>query len=222
NKTTGIKTIDNVNISYGYQDEDNDTIVLANVIVKWFLYGFEQPIKENQTVLYAVDTTKGQFWSYKIQVYDGEEYSILYNSLLITIENSVPVVQGALIITPGSPTPGNTLVLSYTWIDADPGDIERETEILWYKNNVSQPAFNGFLSVAGINIIKDDLWNVTVKPKDGTDFGVLVFISVLIGNTLPEIRTNGLGATTAYTTTDLYINTSFSQLLTFPPIIIKP
>ncbi|MHA2027786.1 MAG: hypothetical protein ACW99Q_00235, partial [Candidatus Kariarchaeaceae archaeon] len=199
----------------GYQDVDNDTIVLANVIVSWFLYGFEQPAKENQTILYSSDSLKGQFWSYKIQIYDGEAYSIVYNSLLVTIENSAPVMQGALVITPSNPVPGNTLVLSYTWTDADPGDIERDTEIRWYKNNLSQSAFNDFLVIDGSYIIKNDVWNVTVRLKDGSDFGALVFVSVFVGNTKPEIRTNGLGATTAYTITDLFANTSFSQLLTF-------
>ncbi|MHA2274436.1 MAG: hypothetical protein ACXAC2_01615 [Candidatus Kariarchaeaceae archaeon] len=215
NKTTGVKTTDDLEISYVYQDDDNDTIVLANVIVKWFLYGFEQPTKENQTILNDFDTDKGQFWSYQIQIFDGESYSIVYNSVLILIENSAPVVQGTLNITPSSPAPGNTLILSYTWVDDDPGDIEIDTEIRWYKNDVLQSAFNGFLSIDGNYIIKNDLWNVTIRPKDGTDFGVLTFISVFIGNTKPEIRTNGLGASTVYTTTDLYVNTSFSELLIF-------
>ncbi|MHA2274723.1 MAG: hypothetical protein ACXAC2_03100, partial [Candidatus Kariarchaeaceae archaeon] len=102
-----------------------------------------------------------------------------------------------------------------TWTDADPGDIERDTEIRWYKNNISQSAFNDFLAIDGSYIIKNDVWNVTVRLKDGSDFGALVFVSVFIGNTKPEIYTNGLGATTAYTITDLFVNTSFSQLLTF-------
>ncbi|MHA2274312.1 MAG: DUF2341 domain-containing protein [Candidatus Kariarchaeaceae archaeon] len=215
NKTSAIKTIEDVEISYNYQDNDNDTLVLANVIIKWFLYGFEQPSKENQTVLYSSDTVKDQFWSYQIQVYDGEAYSIIYNSILIAIENSAPTIQGFLVITPINPAPSNTLVLSYTWQDDDSGDIERDTEVRWYKNNVLQPAFNDLLAIHGSNIFKDDRWNVTVRPKDGSDFGNIIEFSVVIGNTKPQIITNSISAITVYTTTTLYINTSFSQSLLF-------
>jgi hypothetical protein len=215
NKTSAVKTIDDIEISYSYQDNDNDTLVLANVIIKWFLYGFEQLSKENQTILFSSDTLKDQFWSYQIQVYDGEAYSIIYSSILITIENSAPTIQGFLVITPSSPTPGDTLFLSYIWQDNDGGDIERDTEIRWYKNNVLQPAFNDLLAIHGSNILKNDRWNVTVRPKDGSDFGNVVEFSLVIGNAKPQIITNSISVISAYTTTTLHVNSSFSHSLSF-------
>ncbi|MHA2276562.1 MAG: hypothetical protein ACXAC2_12375, partial [Candidatus Kariarchaeaceae archaeon] len=166
--------------------------------------------------LYASDTAKGQFWSYTIQVFDGESFSFEYDSLLISIENSVPeVVPGSLSITPSEPIPWEPLTLVYTWFDADVGDIERDSEIHWYKNNVLQPSFNDSLVIDESYLYKDDRWNVTIKPGDGSSFGNVVELSIIIGNTRPEVITNGLGATTAYTTTSLNVNTSFSQFLTF-------
>ncbi|MHA2278741.1 MAG: hypothetical protein ACXAC2_23430, partial [Candidatus Kariarchaeaceae archaeon] len=117
--------------------------------------------------------------------------------------------------TPSTPLPGQTLDLSYTWSDADAGDIEKDTEISWYKNAVLQPAFNNLKSIDGIYVLKDDIWNVTVRPKDGVDFGDLVFVMVTIGNTIPEILTSSITPITAYTDTLLYANSSFSQLLIF-------
>ncbi|MHA2278977.1 MAG: hypothetical protein ACXAC2_24625, partial [Candidatus Kariarchaeaceae archaeon] len=143
----------------------------------------------------------------------GEAYSIVYNSLLITIENSAPIIQGSLVITPNNPAPGNTLFLSYIWLDGDSSDVERDTEIRWYKNNVVQPAFNDLLVVHGSNIIKDDRWNVTVRPSDGSEFGVVKELSLVIGNTKPEVIINNIGGTNVYTTTNLFVNSSFSQSL---------
>ncbi|MHA2028676.1 MAG: LamG-like jellyroll fold domain-containing protein, partial [Candidatus Kariarchaeaceae archaeon] len=214
NKTAGIKTIDDIEISYIYSDADNDINSLVNLNVVWFLFGFEFVAKENQTILYASETSKGQFWTYRIQVFDGEAYSIVYTSTIIQIENSVPEVQGALVVTPNNPTPGDTLVLSYIWTDPDNSDFERDTEVRWYKNNILQN-FDDSLTVEGVYIIKGDIWNVTVRVSDGTDYGYLVFYSVFIGNSIPEILTSNINPITAITSTPLFVNLSFSREITF-------
>ncbi|MHA2278581.1 MAG: hypothetical protein ACXAC2_22615, partial [Candidatus Kariarchaeaceae archaeon] len=213
-KIAGIKTTDDIDISYIYADADNDTNLLANLSVVWFLFGSEFVAKENQTILYASETSKGQFWTYRIQVFDGEAYSIVYISTIIQIENSAPEVQGVLVITPNSPTPGDTLVLSYIWADPDNSDVERDTEVRWYKNNILQN-FDDSLTVEGVYIIKGDIWNVTVRVSDGTDYGYLVFYSVFIGNSIPEILTSNINPITAITSTPLFVNLSFSREITF-------
>ncbi|MHA2099909.1 MAG: hypothetical protein ACW99A_14625 [Candidatus Kariarchaeaceae archaeon] len=215
NKTIGITTTNDLEIRYNYTDADNDSIVFANLSVKWFLLLSEQPLKANQTILFSSDTVKGQFWSYEIQVYDGEAYSIVYSSILIEIVNSAPQIQGPLVLNPDFPVPGDSIVLSYTWFDNDISDIEKDTEIRWYRNGTLQHSFNDSSDIDGSSITKGYLWNITVRVSDGSDFGDLIFITFFIGNTRPEIVTSGLGATIAYTTTNLIANNSFSQLLTF-------
>ncbi|MHA2275973.1 MAG: hypothetical protein ACXAC2_09415, partial [Candidatus Kariarchaeaceae archaeon] len=214
NKTTDIKTTDNIEINYVYSDADNDTNILANVSVVWLLFGFENVAKENQTILFASETTKGQYWTYRIQVFDGETYSIVYSSSIIQIENSAPKVQGALVITPTTPTPGDSLILSYIWDDDDSGDFERDTEIRWYKNNVLQN-FDDSLVVEGVYIIKGDIWNVTVRVSDGTNYGNLIFQSVFVGNSIPEIVTSNINQIIATTSSSLFVNSSFSEEITF-------
>jgi hypothetical protein len=77
NQTTNIKTISTLNISYTFKDDDSgDLDVLANLTIIWFMNGLEITSKENQTILLTSETQKNQFWSYKLRVFDGEEFSL--------------------------------------------------------------------------------------------------------------------------------------------------
>ncbi|OLS26804.1 MAG: hypothetical protein HeimC3_06960 [Candidatus Heimdallarchaeota archaeon LC_3] len=215
NKTTDITTTDSIEIFYIFYDSDNDSNDEISLIIIWYLYGTHYPSKDNETTLFPQETSKGQFWSYKIQVYDGEEYSPLVdlNSSSISIEiiNSDPYIQGTLTITPEFPTAGETITLSYVWSDSDSGDDEIGTEIRWYKNGVLQSVLNNSVNIAGSLIFGGDTWNVTVKVSDGTDFGELISLEILIGNSQPTIEVTIISPSITYTTTDLHANLSFSE-----------
>jgi hypothetical protein len=65
----------------------------------------------------------------------------------------------------------NTLYLQYSFYDRD-GDSEGGSEIRWYKNGVLQYFHNDSRHVPASYLTKNDQWFVTVKPKDGQDFGI--------------------------------------------------
>ncbi|MFW9992573.1 MAG: DUF2341 domain-containing protein [Candidatus Odinarchaeota archaeon] len=91
-----------------------------------------------------------------------------------------------LMLTPVSPRSNDTLQLNYDYFDAD-GDLESGTEIRWYNNSELQPYLNDMKTVPSSFLIKHHVWYVTVKPKDGTKFGVIkTAASVTVQNTLPE------------------------------------
>ncbi|MHA2202991.1 MAG: hypothetical protein ACW991_04825, partial [Candidatus Hodarchaeales archaeon] len=65
----------------------------------------------------------------------------------------------------------NTLFVQYSFYDRD-GDSEGGTEIRWYKNSVLQSVHNDSRQVSVSYLTKNDQWFVTVKPKDGQNFGI--------------------------------------------------
>jgi hypothetical protein len=71
-------------------------------------------------------------------------------------------------------------------VDADTGDTESGTEIIWYKNGLLEN-LNGSFTVGAGNTSKNDIWYFMVRPSDGTDFGIWVNCTapVTIGNTKP-------------------------------------
>ncbi|MFX0125059.1 MAG: hypothetical protein ACFFAE_15615 [Candidatus Hodarchaeota archaeon] len=65
----------------------------------------------------------------------------------------------------------DTLYVQYTFYDRD-GDSEGGSEIRWYKNGVLQPFHNDSRQVTASYLTKKDQWSVTVKPKDGQNYGI--------------------------------------------------
>jgi hypothetical protein len=217
NQTENIKTITTLNISYTFNDDDSgDLNVLANLTIKWYLNGLEITSKENQTILLTSETQKNQFWSYKLRIYDGEEFSIEYSSEIIQILNSVPQIDGNLDVTPLTPLRGDDLILDYSVIDVDKLDgldlVEVGTEIRWYKNDELQSSYNDKKTVDGSIVFKGDVWNVTVNVSDGSDYGVLKFYVVTIGNTIPVVDSVSITPSTAFTSSTLVASFSTSDV----------
>ncbi|MFW9902733.1 MAG: hypothetical protein ACFFFH_00255 [Candidatus Thorarchaeota archaeon] len=65
----------------------------------------------------------------------------------------------------------DTLFVQYMFYDRD-GDSEGGTEIRWYKNSVLQSIHNNSHQVTSSYLTKNDQWFITVRPKDGQDFGI--------------------------------------------------
>ncbi|MHA2252488.1 MAG: hypothetical protein ACXAD7_19135, partial [Candidatus Kariarchaeaceae archaeon] len=213
NQTIDIFTSTTFNISYTYIDVDpDDNEIITNLTIRWFINGIYNATKDNDTIVYAFETRKNQIWRYEIQVYDGEDYSAILSSINIEIKNSAPEIQGALVINPVQPKRGDSLTLSYNWTDDDQGDGESGSEIRWYQNGVLIPSLNDTLKVDGSLIIKDDQWNATVRPKDGAYFGFLIFITIIVTNTVPTVDSASITPSIAYTTSTLQANYQFSDI----------
>lgn len=65
-----------------------------------------------------------------------------------------------------------TLYAHYSFFDID-NDSEIGSEIRWYRNGIIQPAHNNSFQISSTYLLKNDVWYVTVKPKDGQNFGFL-------------------------------------------------
>ncbi|MFX1282582.1 MAG: hypothetical protein ACFFB5_02970 [Promethearchaeota archaeon] len=81
----------------------------------------------------------------------------------------------------------DTLYVQYNFYDRD-GDNEGGTEIHWYKNGVLQPLHNDSRQIPASYLVKNDQWFVTVKPRDGYNYGIeLTSNTTLILNVPPRV-----------------------------------
>ena len=122
--------------------------------------------------------------------------------------NNAPTLSN-LLLSPTTPSTTDTLVLSYTFDDAD-GDNEAGSTIQWFKNSVLVTSLNGMMSVSSSQTEKGENWNAEVTPSDGTDFGTMVASSsITIGNSAPLLSSVSIGISNPSTTDDLsVVNTS--------------
>jgi microcystin-dependent protein len=161
----------------------------THVIYRFYLNGVEQPQYENLSVPHDY-TNKSQVWYVTATPFDGIKYGLTVKSNNVTIINTKPVA-GDAGITPLSPTTDSGLGLNWQYNDTD-NDTERQAQIRWFKNNVSQPALNNYTFVSQGNLVYGDKWNASVEPYDGEELGARVWSqTVTIGNVNPEITQPG-------------------------------
>ncbi|MFX0125373.1 MAG: DUF2341 domain-containing protein, partial [Candidatus Hodarchaeota archaeon] len=170
--------------SYTFIDPDGDEEI--GTILQWYKNGIEQPEYENQLIVPASATNRGENWYFTVLPNDGIEYGSLKTSSMINIVNTAPSVSN-LSITPNMPKTDNELIIMYSYMDIDL-DPESGTEIIWYKNGVLQGGLNYSNIVPVTYTAKGQVWYCKVRPSDGTDFGEWTSVStnVTIGNTGPS------------------------------------
>jgi hypothetical protein len=175
-------TTDDLTCKYEYADENGD---LENgTEIKWFKNGEEQSLFMGQTAIPSNATAKDEKWHFTIKPSDGTDFGELKTSSEVTIGNTPPTAKD-IVITPLAPKTGNTLECKYAYKDIDE-DIEDGTEIKWYKDDVYQSTYKNKTIVSAGSVKKGQVWFVTIKPGDGSDFGELLkSASVTIGNMPP-------------------------------------
>ncbi|MHA2027924.1 MAG: hypothetical protein ACW99F_03935, partial [Candidatus Hodarchaeales archaeon] len=201
------KTTNNLQANWTYVDADNDPELTPSI--RWYKINILQPLLNDFITVNSSLTTKNELWFFRIQVYDGENYSILFESITVQILNSLPVVSTLQFISSLTPTTLEDLSISYNFIDADPGDIFLSARIRWYRDGELQAFYNDKPTVATSATSHFELWNVTVQPFDGQAFGDLMHLSVTVLNSKPTISLIILSPTqNAFTTSELSISYS--------------
>jgi len=176
-------TSDNLQVSYTFVDPDGDQEDRPEI--KWYKNGNWELAFDNLKILPSSATTRGDRWHYTIKVYDGKDYGKLEMSSDVIIANEPPTAVDVRL-TPNFPKLNQPLTASYKYRDED-GDSEQGTKIEWYKNGAYQQAFDNYMTIPGLVPLKGEEWYFTVKPKDGSDFGLPVQSNkVFIANLPPE------------------------------------
>jgi hypothetical protein len=199
---------DALTASYTYADADGDA--QAGSELRWFKNGVEQAALFGSLSVPAGTTAKGERWSFSVRPRDGTDFGTPLTSTEISVANSAPLAS-SLAIQPAQPGTDDNLVANYTYLDAD-GDIEAGTELRWYKNGVEAQSYAGLKTLPASATTKGESWYVTVRPRDGTDFGQLVTSApVLIINTPPRATNVNLSPLSPKATDPLVASYSYSD-----------
>jgi hypothetical protein len=177
---------DALTASYTYADADGDPQVGSEL--RWFKNGVEQTALAGATTVSSTLTAKGERWTFSIRPKDGTDFGTPLTSPEVSIANSAPVAS-TLAVQPSQPGTDDNLVAAYTYLDGD-GDVESGTEIRWFLNGVEASAYSGFKTLPASATAKGESWYVTVKPKDGTDFGQLATSAPAVILNTPPRATN--------------------------------
>ncbi|MFX0121940.1 MAG: hypothetical protein ACFE9A_21315, partial [Candidatus Hodarchaeota archaeon] len=218
---------DDFQITYTFMDADiGDVEDSGKIIVYWYVNWDYNANFENQTTIYATNTTATEVWYYILRVFDGEAYSDN-----VTSEQGVYIGGGGtnirpiaidLTLSPASPHTHEALIANYTFSD---GDLDPQVayEIRWYKNSGAgfqlQSQYNNLFIVPASATSKGQEWNFTVRVFDGIQWSELnVSSTIFIINTNPEVNTAEI-TTNPQTTDDLVAswtsNDNDSDSLTF-------
>ncbi|MHA2305478.1 MAG: hypothetical protein ACXACU_08800 [Candidatus Hodarchaeales archaeon] len=188
--------------SWTFSDIDNDDESTTRII-KWYKNNVIQTSWDNLSLVPASATSKGELWNYTIQIYDGEDYSIQYNSSITTIDNSQPTASDLTITS--NPETEDDLVASWSYQDADDDSEDASWRIRWYKNSNPQTDLNDEKIVVNTLTNKTEYWHYTLEVYDGESYSVMYTLSpsVQIVNTAPTAT--GISLTANPTTTDTLV-----------------
>jgi sugar lactone lactonase YvrE len=203
------KTKDFIYLNYDYADNDSHSEGLTEIL--WYKNNIYQPDFDNETRIQILSVIKGEKWNATIRPFDGFMFGELVASPILTIVNTIPIIEN-ITLSPLSPKTQDNLVLDYDYLDAD-GDTEGLTEILWYKNNDPQSEFNNLRQVDASATAKGEKWNVTIRPFDGIVYGdICITIILVIGNTVPIVENITLTPTNPTTSEILVLDYDYEDV----------
>ncbi|MHA2156422.1 MAG: DUF2341 domain-containing protein [Candidatus Hodarchaeales archaeon] len=105
----------------------------------------------------------------------------------------------------------DTLYLDYDYSDPE-NDSESGTEIRWYRNGIYQATYDDQDWIPSSALVKGDNWNVTIKPSDGEEFGVLSSSTkIIIQNTPPHATSVEITPSSPVTSSTLSVSYTYSD-----------
>ena len=199
-----------LSINYTFFDSDGD--IEQNTEINWKLNDIDISEVDNSTSLPNSLITKGDYWKVTIIPSDGIDLGENISLGPILIGNSPPSVTNFFTL-PENPDDSDEISLSYNFSDLD-GDDEEGTSIHWYLDELRQNEIDNFTSIPSIMIRPGDIWQVSITPNDGQDFGQVIWSNeIIIGtsNTPPTIIISPFYYD-YYTNIDIQASINFSDI----------
>lgn len=155
-----------------------------------------------------------RYFQYKVNFSSpsaGSTSELMSVTIDYTLLNQQPIVS-SLSLTPASLKTVNDLTCSFTITDVDVGD-SLTANITWYRNSavyssISQAVTNGTQASSILdasNTAKNEEWNCTVIPYDGTAYGAQDSNKVIVQNSQPTAPNISITPASPITTNDLNI-----------------
>ena len=157
-------------------DEDGDDVSLTYV---WAVDGVERTDLAGATIP-ATETAKGEQWSVYVIANDGREAVTSPPSSLVI--GNAPAT-ASVVIAPSAPQSSVDLVATASGTDPD-GDT-LTFSYGWTRNGETTAIVGPVVPAAETR--RDDVWEVTATPNDGTDDGTPGTASVTVTNNAPII-----------------------------------
>jgi hypothetical protein len=139
-----------------------------NWIINWYKNDILQGALNNSKTVLSGNTTKTDIWYFKLQVYDGSNYSILYQSSGVQILNTAPTASNINITQ--NPTTIDQLVASWVFNDADGDSPSAIVNITWYQDGVYQATYDNSTTVDSSATSKGEIWHYILQVYDAEDF----------------------------------------------------
>ncbi|MFX0209214.1 MAG: hypothetical protein ACFFDT_24735, partial [Candidatus Hodarchaeota archaeon] len=178
-------TFENIVASYDYFDSDG----LQNPVeeeILWYCNGVLKPSLNNSLIVASSFTSKNQIWNYTIQVFDGLNWSIQYNSSKLIIQNTIPQVTNLQFTS--NTTTVNNLIIDWNFIDGD-GDSQEGYEIKWYTDGSYNDSYYNYTIIPFTETKKGQSWNYSVQVFDGENYSLLYNSTLtFILNSPPSIQ----------------------------------
>ncbi|MFX0123086.1 MAG: hypothetical protein ACFFAE_05570 [Candidatus Hodarchaeota archaeon] len=177
--------------------EGIDVDVLDHIIgydIMWYMNSVPIPSLANSTEVLDNYTSKGQYWTYEVKVFDGQDWSNPVSPLVgIFIQNSKPIVENITLIGGCNTSEDITVYYDFFDIDGDPESVQ--TEIKWMifhmGNIIPDPPQSQTLPSSWITA--GDYVFCWIQPSDGEAFGSITDSTsfpngyLLVGNSAPEL-----------------------------------
>ena len=129
-------------------------------------------LHQNRTnFIHSDETRVNETWNATVTPNDGyiDGETLWSNSLVIVAGNAIPTVR--LNLTSYSATNLSTEDIYTNWTIVDlNGDIEQDNETKWYKDEVLQSGLNNYSLIDDGNLSDLEVWKVSVRVYDGTDW----------------------------------------------------
>jgi len=173
--------------------EDNE----FNSILEWYrndsrVKSVQVSGEQGRTLPFDLSINKGESWYFKITPRDGKDDGVTEKSNTVTVGNASPRAT-SVSIKPSNPNTMDDLEANYVYYDSD-GDLEGNTEILWYKdvndNYILQP-FHNQKTLPFSATERGDKWRYSVRPRDLDGARPDDFVNsapVTVRNAVPEVE----------------------------------
>ncbi|MHA2279094.1 MAG: hypothetical protein ACXAC2_25220, partial [Candidatus Kariarchaeaceae archaeon] len=157
---------------------------------------------DNQTSINAGNLIKGESWHVRISTFDGDVWSLIYDSQNIAIINAVPSGRNLMFVNASFQhffVEDEILQISYSFTDPDSLDTE-QSKIMWFVNGLHQPQYDNLTTIPASETIVGQIWFVQIIPSDGYDLGAVISSQEKTIEDRPDILDYGI--TTINTTSE--------------------
>lgn len=182
---------DDLVLSYDYVDVNGHPEGATQIT--WTRNSASVPGVQDQTVVSAQETSRGQIWQPSVRPFDGLTFGSVVFGPQVVIGNSPPLALEPRIDPSTMVRANTTLTARYIYQDPD-RDAESGTRLRWLESGTEVLDLADALTVPGARVTKGQAWTLEVTPSDGFSPGLPALSApVTIENSRPVAHAGARG-----------------------------